>query len=186
MTERPIIFSGPMVRAILDGRKSQTRRVLKPQPHWVRDRVMVWKNRAGLLHTHSGLAKPGDKLWVRETWTQPAYRPSTAGIDPDLVLYRADHPEIDTVRWRPSIHMPKWAARIWLTVTEVRVQRVQDISEEDARAEGVPGTWAIDESGNRSLSHRLRFSQVWDSIHGPGAFERNDWVAAISFERAQP
>lgn len=163
MRERPILFSGEMVRALLDGLKTQTRRVAKFQPiepgfnlgfsgvsagHFCTDvpssgHVLysrrgdgVWEQRTKPLHCPYG--QPGDRLWVRETWGQSAR---------DRVLYRASPDDVAAIareeewvsqpRWRPSIHMPRWASRITLEITDVRVERVQEISEEDAKAEGV-------------------------------------------------
>lgn len=165
MREHPIIFSGPMVRAILEGRKSQTRRTAKPQPSaGVRDSVFV---RSGLEDGHGRelrcpYGQPGDRLWVRETHlldppidgSWPSVGDGFASIE-DIpgryrntkhVLYRADNNLSGDWCWRPSIHMPRWASRITLEITDVRVQRVQDISEEDAIAEGCaarpfPGPW---------------------------------------------
>lgn len=153
MTERPILFSAPMVRALIAGRKTQTRRVVKPQPHF--DGVF-WRWHGGgwpkghepmLVPAHSMWnrlpARPGDLLWVREAH---AFLPKTAYAlpkavnpgDPDMAAYyREGFDRSGKIIWRPSIHMPRWASRITLEVTEVRVQRLNEISEEDARAEGM-------------------------------------------------
>ena len=149
---KPILFSGEMVRAILDGRKTQTRRVIKPQPSaGVRRSVFVL---SGLEDGHGRelrcpYGRPGDTLWVRETFgviTQPLTGEKSA-------IYKATHkPEFpneqlgfDGSKWRPSIFMPKWASRITLKVTAVRVERVQEISNDDAHAEGIskdrPNGW---------------------------------------------
>src|SRR5690606_14173331 len=127
MTVRPIIFSAPMVRAILEGRKTQTRR-----PAWQAPRVFIQTDGEPpepiLVPTVWQKTEPGDLLWVRETWAESAHGP----------VYKADVLGADTDGWgwRPSIHMPRWASRITLEVTDVRLQRLQEISEEDARAEG--------------------------------------------------
>lgn len=185
MTDRPIIFSAPMVRALLDGRKTQTRRVLKPQPP------------AGLLPEGiaiAGEAQPtgcgyrlGDRLWVREAFRgdkgYDAYPPQEWSRWP--VHYEADGNR-DTRegmgadgRLRPSIHMPRWASRITLTVTDVRVQRLQDISEADAVAEGadVAQLRMYPELGNA----RHWFRALWNDLHGADAWERNPWVVALTF-----
>lgn len=142
MKERPIIFSGDMVRAILDGRKTQTRRMVKAAPHSQAEGVQHFEGVRWDWLRYDGLrldtfkcpyGKPGDRLWVRETTWEC--------IDNnDRLHYAADGPVRDTdlrrYRRRPSIHMPKWASRITLEVTAVRVERLQDISEEDAVAEG--------------------------------------------------
>lgn len=141
MKERPILFSGEMVRAILEGRKTQTRRVIKPQPDSARNSVFV---KSGFETKHGYEIKcpygqPGDRLWVRETWglwdTDPKDGPERAKI-----FYRAtdeNRRDLRYQRWRPSIHMPRWASRINLEITNIRIERVQDITEEDAKAEGL-------------------------------------------------
>ena len=152
MKERPILFSGPMVRAILDGRKTQTRRIVKQVPHWEHcgKDIMEW----GLSdcyteedgthwldiqtdvddNSHKEIFCPygqtGDRLWVRETWAPLAV--SSKGA-----YYRADIENPKRGGWKPSIHMPRWASRITLEVTGARVERLQDISRGDAIAEGV-------------------------------------------------
>jgi hypothetical protein len=152
MNEKPILFSGEMVRAILDGRKTQTRRVIKPQPREtldvaepfkkaVRGEVASWRFASSkdptIIHEYYlSRFNIGDLLWVRET-----FRPLTCGYDCKIkspVEYRADKlRQKSDIRWKPNIFMPKWATRIWLEITAVRVERVQDISEADAKVEGV-------------------------------------------------
>ena len=190
MTDRPILFSAPMIRALLDGRKTQTRRVLKPQPTSIGDKIdAVLEYRVR------------DRLWVREqcaTWIEG---PETVTYP---VIYAADDPEWDAIKtearrdkpeWkvRTSIYMPRWASRLTLTVTNVRVQRLQDISEADAVAEGIEPFSGIDPmcNGYRDyyknsapgfwLHPRASFSSLWNSINGPDAWEANPWVAAITF-----
>lgn len=155
---RPILFSGEMVRAILDGRKTQTRRVVVPQPSHVEGNTLYLDGdgfygraaRDRIIHCPYGA--PGDRLWVRETWTE-FYASSRGATHETGVRYKADGGERilsvptarygasltddDRLAWRPSIHMPRWASRITLEITDVRVQRVQEISEEDAIAEGM-------------------------------------------------
>lgn len=216
--------------ALLDGRKSQTRRVLKPQPesedlaselledYELRGWECVPDGDTFAVVRHLPYA-PGDLLWVREKhwcveiegggigvpyliydeeWTSgPGARmPEPAAERPWLGPPYFDDPEQD-IRWgaRPSIHMPRWASRLTLRLTNVRVQRVQEISEEDARAEGLHP----DSSGGGVNLYRLpkarksdrqmsavsaigAFRGLWNSIHGDGAWQRNDWLAAISFE----
>lgn len=187
MADRPIHFSAPMVRALLDGRKTQTRRVLKPQPP------------TGLMpecFAIAGEAQPigarwsrGDRLWVRENWqalSHGDYLPTKS--QPCDLRYAATEPlacltsEVRGYPWRPSIHMPRWASRLTLTVTDVRVQRLQDISEADARAEGVS---TIPEPNDLKWEHYsphgVAFVALWNSIHGPGAWDANQWVAAYTF-----
>ena len=136
--ERPILCSAPDVMAILDGRKTQTRRIMKPQPNrtWPDEVTPHWS--VGGNRTLPGASNPlrcpygvpGDRLWVREAWRLPD------GAPKGWVDYRADDTR-DGFKWKPSIHMPRWASRITLEVTDVRVERLQDISEADAMAEGV-------------------------------------------------
>lgn len=204
--ERPILFSAPMVRAILDGSKTQTRRFVNPQPS---------KYLTGGGCCPYGV--PGQKLWVRETWQalRVVNYPATynGGAEQDVfeadiipkergdycVAYAANdeeelHPEDRGFTWRPSIFMPRWASRITLEVTDVRVQRVQDISEEDARAEGCEAYGGICSSPMEAPEHDGRtvvedFQDLWDSINGkkPGrSWDDNPWVWALSFRRVEP
>lgn len=172
MTDRPIIFSAPMVRALLAGRKTQTRRLAS-----------------------SPLAKvqPGDRIWVREAHALSA--------NPDLKpWYRLDHPEAKAagprvdVKWRTSIHMPRWASRITLHVEAVRVERLQDISEADAEAEGVtpatepPTAAALMTAVGRGavfMPHRSAFANLWNSLHGPDAWDANPEVVVLQFRAAR-
>ncbi len=214
--ERPILFSGPMVRALLDGRKTQTRRVVKPQPSklWGQG-VMQSGPKRGRFCAHAAFegadaradmyipspyGVPGDRLWVRETWA-PAEAPTRDGDTVDYALYRAD-PMYDSMQpgdfgwsWKPSIHMPRWASRLTLELTDVRVERVQDISEEDAKAEGaeclylrVPtlsamrhghGGWMHEPS----KSHRGGFAFLWDSINTKRGYgwDANPFCWALTF-----
>lgn len=227
MTERPILFSAEMVRAILNGDKTQTRRVMKPQPkptpadypgpsgHWwpsqkhksmlgVEREMQKWK---GLAGSASPYGDAGDTLWVRETcWAE------SVGEGGDGVRYAADHTwriientqeaseawcklvqyggdyghdnQSNIGRRVPSIHMPRWASRITLRITDVRVERLQDISEDDARAEGWPGP--ITETGFPIASPLAWFANAWTSINGTGAWDDNPWVWVIEFERVKP
>jgi hypothetical protein len=182
--ERPILFSGPMVRAILDGRKTQTRRIVRGTIG-ERDGVAVLEgqtiegNPAVLGQCQYG--RPGDRLWVRETWSQPGGR----------LHYRADEVDHGEVHvWVPSIHMPRRYSRLSLEITEVRVQRLQEISEADARAEGapvgekLPGTVNGEPAEVMALDPRLAFLWLWDSINGKRApWSSNPWVWALTFKR---
>ena len=229
MKERPILFSAPMVRALLDGRKTQTRRVAKFTD------AGYLKEPCGHRRWHRGdpdavQACPfggiGDRLWVRETWKFTGwsgdgepwihYRaddkqvfidgrniPETWGellMDVWSVLSAEDNFQIDQKaadrKWRPSIHMPRWASRITLEVTGVRVERLQEISEDDAKAEGVE-PWVIGDgwreyglppSVEAAGTHPLRsardsFASLWESINGPGSWEANPFVWVIEFRR---
>jgi len=201
MKERPILFSAPMVRAILDGRKTQTRRAVKPQPvhmfgegnhsnyEWrggVFALDMYPKN--SLILNHCPYGQPGDRLWVREAWSHDAesLEQCRASLEDAMgggmygPYYRATESAPDTLRWRPSIHMPRWASRIDLLITGVRVERLQDISTEDALAEGISRMECPDWHATTD------FRALWESINGPGSWEANPWVWVIEFKRVQP
>ncbi len=197
MADRPIIFSAPMVRALLDGRKTQTRRVLK-KPTWAQDagwpeRIMdecgldgrlSWFDRNTGCLAELPIPQPGDRLYVREAWA-PLSALTHNDPGPTALaangFYRADESTIDgeISRWRPSIHMPRWASRLTLHVTDVRVQRLQEISEDDAVAEGCPAQTDDELAG---MEARGWFRDLWNSIHGPDAWDANPWVAAITFD----
>ncbi len=182
MPDRPIIFSALMVRALLDGRKTQTRRLLKPQ-HDSKGR--------GFLDSKLPYAT-GDRLWVREAWSgdydMRAIKPQDRfGPARQPIWYWADTKR-DCGQWerpRSPIHMPRWASRITLTVTDVRVQRVQDISNENAIAEGIePHGHAFTGYGKQAdvwMAPYDSFASLWNSIHGPGAWDANPWVCALAF-----
>lgn len=195
MIDRPILFSAPMVRAILEGRKTQTRRVVKGVDN--DNRMRSKKIVTHVMDAHKvGLCpygQPGDRLWVRETW---GMRPVAAGhIDKPskkFVIYRADGftsaiPE----RWRPSIHMPRWASRITLEIVSVRVERLNEISEQDAMAEGIIGPhhlsseWSCGDSKWFSSTVKA-FSNLWESINGADSWAVNPWVWVVEFKRVQP
>lgn len=247
MKERPILFSGPMVRALLDGRKTQTRRVVKKAPHEEHDwsAVIVHGEACFVQRANVGTPNetchfmygeegdrpsirgpygvPGDRLWVKESWwiaTPYSYGTTPGGceLDPpplasrkyDPVHYAADgnppnrhnrHYGPDGLQcggfaapdpyavWvrRPSIHMPRWASRLTLEITDVRGERLHDISETDAEAEGVehpsvkdvvpPGAW---------WSPRDGYARLWEHINGAGSWAANPWVWAVSFRVVEP
>lgn len=165
--ERPILFSGPMIRAILADRKTQTRRIVKVPGGHVFDFMDLTKPRA---------YRPGDRLWVRETWAK-------AGEVGDRVEYRADNPDPESARWRPCIHMPRWASRITLEVTGVCIDRLQRISEADAKAEGVD---PYEQPCGPAHPHALAFRELWDSFNGKRApWASNPWVWVVSFKRLE-
>lgn len=228
MGERPILCSAPMVRALLAGRKTQTRRVVKPG-------MYIWEGQSEddceHIYQHDPrfgekcaklvpcpYGAPGDRLWVRETWRTEELADGTDGVRfPDGAFCACENtPEVGdawgsqhsaksarrgTV-WRPSIHMPRWASRITLEVTGVRVERLQDISEEDARAEGaqvVPfypddgfplsdGWTHVGDDGKCVLytSARDSFRSLWESINGADSWAENPWVWVVSFKRVTP
>lgn len=177
MKERPILFSAPMVRAILDGRKTQTRRIVKPQPKYYAHSGVLAS--ADASHIFCPYGEPGDMIWVRETFCQ------TEG---GTIIYRADGGKKDAAhvlkddRWRPSIHMPRWASRILLEIVSVRVERLIDIPEMDAQQEGYP-PGATDKYGSDYMSFREWFEDLWNSINGERSFEQNPWVWVVEFKR---
>jgi len=246
MMDKPIIFSAAMVKAILSGAKTQTRRVLKPQPQghtaWQDDDTGKWwvSGHGEIGDTLLTLRwAPGDRLWVRETWSDQHplavqdgrySQQGCAGIPgPPSVqyrtIYRADgeplqvwrrqgHPyftreqpldpldrEYPTVvsnytrdgkaiHWNPSIHMPRTASRITLAVDAVRVQRLHDISEEDAIAEGIrqqltTGWFSVPGLNGAGTTARAGFAMLWGTIHGADAWNANPWVSATTIRRIE-
>ena len=209
MKERPIIFSTPMVQAIIEGRKTQTRRVVNPDIvngfDFERDgslQIMTIEDKHGEQVPILDLCphgKPGDLLWVRETtiiapknWVKKRFNNITdSDGDGRVIQYLATHPNTDAARnyglkKTPSIHMPKWAARIWLDITGVRVERVQEISHADAVAEGYEEC----EPNNYGTGSRARdwFACIWDSINGKKegcSWAENPWVWIVEFKRVE-
>jgi hypothetical protein len=199
-TERPILFSGPMVRAILAGAKTQTRRVVKHQsdmefdpgdphygPYWLAYAAGDLDGEDAKVRCPYGV--PGDRLWVRETF---AWLSDGTGCpdDADGVLYRATDPGWDDeqtgLRWRPSIFMPRAASRILLEITDVRVERLGEISEADARAEGVTdytGKWwdGSPVVGGKWNAPTEAFRGLWESMNGPESWhpDRRVWVGSF-------
>ena len=204
MRERPILFNGDMVRAILDGRKTQTRRVVKLQPFTtpLKDGECYTEDefRRIVLSDISRFGTIGDRLWVRETWGLMAYHDTTDWCRDSIKgLSEADCRERYLVEhaanwnlpnesafWRPSIHMPRWASRITLEITGVRVERLNDISEKDAKAEGVipveyEGMEHPDNPWMSAQAHRDAFRDLWQSIYGN--WDANPWVWVYEFRK---
>lgn len=223
--ERPILFSGPLIRALLAGTKTQTRRLVKPQPpppnptgsfglapapaSWEKPDLFVVVGDVWAVREHdpkmanAGIrcpfGVPGDRLWVRETYaltstwdkSRPAEMPVLSRLGrPEIpVRWRADEVHegalLEWGRWRPSIHMPRWASRLALEVTGVRVERLQEITEDDAKAEGVPDQGI----GNMRVftamgANRYHFATLWDQINGKRAdWMSNPWVWVVEFRR---
>lgn len=195
MKMRPILFSAPMVRALLADRKTMTRRTVKPQPTFPEfaERV-IWTAEHGSpgLETYDAhcmargawdrkcpYGQPGDILWVRETF---------ATDDGTTFWYRADGETYNHgLPWKPSIHMPRRAARIFLQVKGVRVERLAPISELDAYDEGAQ-EWAAEivRDGNKFPSVRHAFRSLWESINGKGSWDANPWVWVVEFRRLGP
>ena len=218
VSERPIIFSANMVRAILAGTKTQTRRIVKPQPsdhYWealpgyrlhvgkpyptVDGRTCVRFNHtipqnpswdsAGVAICRLGAV--GSRLWVREAWGIAGDMPH----DPGYVEYKANCPDgskcnsvgdpVD--RWRSPIHLPRNHSRITLEITDVRVERLQDISDNDCKSEGIDtDDYPPAPDSEMEFNYRGAYAEVWDSINDEGAWEKNPWVWAISFRRIAP
>jgi len=184
MSERPIPLHDWEVRAILDGRKTQTRRAI-PDRWWrcldPEDEV----DRARAV-TMCPYGVPGDHLWVRETWATPAVSDKVRSgyvTENILVYFRADSPA-NHGKWRPSIHMPRWASRITLEITDVRVQRVQDIRGPDCVAEGVVIHKGL-HVGTVTGEWRAAFRTLWDSINAKKGYgwDANPWVWVLTFRR---
>lgn len=200
MSEHPILFSGEMVRAILEGRKTQTRRVLNPRPFleksdkgewWCLDRSRngygktnsCWRVGGEPFWTYCPFGDCGDRLWVRETWAM--------NEPPSGAIYRADAEAHNgfPAKWKPSIFMPRQYSRISLEIAKIKVQRLQEISNEDARAEGVyacphrGATCGLFETGfNQCFGCAYRV--LWNQINGPRGFgwDTNPWVWVIEFK----
>ena len=214
MKERPILFSAPMIRAILAGTKTQTRRLIKPVGN---DEGFVlqdygdgfWPYRSedgesGFYRDRDGYdteerikcphGQPGDRLWVRESFSGPycmeaqdgmAAAPPSTWAHESRIWYWADGDPThgDWTRPRPSIHMPRWASRITLEVTGVKVERLGDISEADAKAEGTEPYRLPVHPNREHLRHCDGYHDLWESINGPGSWDANPWVWCVSFKR---
>jgi len=183
--EIPILFNGEMVRGILDLSKIHTRRPKKPQPQSVQgNEIVPFNGSAETLQEKlkSPFGKPGDRLWVRETFSDYWMKEDTNDPRLQTIHYRAswDGSLADDPPWTPSIHMPRYASRIMLEVRRVWVERVQDISEEDAKAEGVK---PVKQAG--SFGHITAFNSLWWDIYGYDpvkCWDKNPWVDCCEFE----
>ncbi|HBU8422657.1 hypothetical protein ACWQYV_10290 [Klebsiella pneumoniae] len=201
MKERGMIFNGEMVRAILDGRKTQTRRIIKDCTvgrDQISKFIQIEKKFIGcypedvpeLIRECCPYGVPGDRIWVRE-----AFRVHSRATDVATLVYKASERNSWTEqthrvpvavcnkpatpeKWTPSLHMPRWASRILLEITGVRVERLRSMSQDDARAEGV-----IAESG--PMEAGLAFRELWDSIYGEESWKANPWVWVIEFKRVE-
>jgi len=201
MKEHPILFSGSMVRAIIEGKKTQTRRIINPQPIWVGSPFVPFKtpdaDPNGIINCKYG--KPGDMLWVRETWGVGT-RPDQSCGWIDGIEYKADEPYCkdeslpirivdenlsawDGKGWKPSIHMFRWMSRINLIITDVRVERLQDITEDDAKAEGVTTPYIAPRE--HFPAYVPAFADLWDSLNEKSEFgwSKNPWVFVIEFKK---
>lgn len=217
LIEKPMPFKAPMVRAILEGRKTQTRRIVKPQPDCEVQDLPYWN--VGRWRLRDDAPNPlkcphpvGSRIWVRETWQVihcvPEYSEGYATGYADewfaadnipkssedgwwVPVYKAtdaaadDHVEDRGYKYRPSTYMPRWVSRITLEVTDVRVQRLQEIDGMDAKAEGVIIPAHIPHNGADMDWARREFKALWNSINGPDAWEQNPWVWAYTFRRVE-
>nr|HDC4293758.1 hypothetical protein [Enterobacter hormaechei] len=200
-----MIFNREMVRAILDVRKTQTRRIMKIQPsdgfhpthngydldlnaHWYTPGVVdkngylqpAKKDVFGVADENEGYTCPfgavGDRIWVRETFSQVPDHEEPAGCS--AILYAADG-NGPYGKWVPSIHMPRWASRLTLEITCVRVERLRDLSEDDAKSEGItPPSGGV----LPGWEYRINFRDLWMSIYGADNWEANPWVWVIEFK----
>ncbi|WP_025155128.1 hypothetical protein [Morganella morganii] len=209
MKERGMIFNSEMVRAILNGRKTQTRHVMNNQPCYLPGESNSVQDNGDSYYRWLGdpsndtsgwfccpLGKVGNRLWVRETFQVGLCTETT-------IAYKATHKPSDleegwheAIKWRPSTQMPRWASRILLEITAVRVEHLQDISEEDAVAEGVvtgrygnEGNWMkgfYAPGGNQPhQTAKSAYSELWCSIYGVDAWYKNPWVWCITFKQIQ-
>lgn len=222
MRERPVLFSAPMVRAILTGTKTQTRRIAKPVRHpdlgnlYDPGALVLEHEPQHVIDRACPFGQPGDRLYVRETYRftsdfdadSPArvaercldagYRTPWAPLQYEVDGAKREWRHVGTPphdeppkpgKLRPSIHMPRWASRILLEITAVRVERLQSISEADARAEGAPGyEEGIDPpppDGEHEWSYCASFRRLWQSINGPGSWDANPWVWVVEFKRVE-
>lgn len=205
---KPILFSTEMVQAILEGRKTQTRRIIKPQPilgdgtwdvrniheYFYDNGKFISVPKLNTENHKSVKIKTGDILWVRETW-QTTWNENKKSWD---TIYKADGgywiDDDGIMKWKPSIYMPKKRARIFLEVTNIRVQRLQEISEEDAIAEGIKKTWINDDikqckfknyinDGKGSKSAIDSFISLWEKINGEDSWNVNPWVWVYDFKQ---
>jgi hypothetical protein len=200
MKERPTIMSGESVRAILDGRKTVTRRVIKPQAsppparfvYFGSGNLWIAESNSGKVgifnpnHVKCPYGKIGDRLWVRETWAEAHYW--TNDIDSETPIYRAfdDKTAIKKVVWKSPVTMPRWASRLTLEITDIRVERLQGITEEQAIAEGMYGDFmmAVGSFGNKHESVITQYHIVWNSLNAKHCYPwaSNPWVWVLEFK----
>lgn len=205
--ERPILFSGEMVRALLAGTKTQTRRIMKNQPEasphfpWIGFKSLtgpghlIYPNALPEILAECPYGQPGDRLWVQEEWATDS---SQDGKDPASfakwpVRYLADgqvracgafHVNTNGEN-RPAKTMPRWASRTTLEITTVRIERLQKINDADAYAEGATGGHGVIPGCNYSATAQEHFRQIWEQINGAGSWEANPWVWVIEFKRVE-
>lgn len=187
MKEHGILFKADMVRAILDGRKTQTRRLVKARVARIVEEVFnvngrwVWDTLDFDLRALPQHGPVGRRLWVRETWCNIAGPMPDDAPRADGVCYRADNPGGD-IRWTPAIHMPRWASRITLEVTGIRCERLQDITLGDVVAEGLATSIYDFKPAQKGID---AYRDLWESINGPGSWDANPWVWVYEFKRIE-
>jgi hypothetical protein len=198
--EKPILFRGPMVNAILDGGKTQTRRIVKPQPvvrggwhdlpRYSASSEKAFREGAPFFG-RCPYGSVGDRLWVREAWAANAFlnRTKPSDLKGETIYHRATYDNDSHFMWRPSIHMPRWACRLVLEITDVRVERLNAITPEDAVAEGIEGDaegrWKHYLKPKFGPSPVHSFQTLWESINGVGSWAQNPWVWVVSFRRIE-
>ena len=184
MNFKPILFSTPMVQSILNGTKTQTRRVIKPQPKSQLHDVKMgyWSEEPNNLkfpYTKCTYGQIGDVLWVRETFVSYEVKVKHPKVSEIEYEYKADESPVK-FRWKPGIHMPKEACRLFLKIKDIRVERLQDISRGDAMSEGCP--FPNMANGSNPINW---YANLWDSINGKCSYASNPWVWVIEFERIE-
>ncbi len=189
MKEKPIIFNSEMIRAILDDRKTQTRRIVKPQPS--KENHISWgiSERPFWYEMHRSFVvqeikcpygKLGDRLWVRESFGYDAVIVKGAGNKNIKYKVSASGFELENYKWKPSIHMPRWASRITLEITDIRVERLREISLDDINSEGVK----INTYPYGKVEGMVYFRELWNSIaKDKYKWQDNPWVWVIEFKR---
>ncbi|MBE3087714.1 MAG: hypothetical protein IMZ71_01150 [Chloroflexi bacterium] len=191
MKERPILFSGEMVRAILERRKTQTRRVIKPQPEWVKEGVAFIGKRVSKVEALCPYGQRGDRLYVKETWAvQHNFDDAHPGeIQPEWASLHYEATEtLGGLLKRPSLFMPRAFSRITLEIASVRAAHIQAMNFYDWVADFCPSPLEQARAletfvGMKNMAEMAK--ALWDSIHGPGAWDRNDWVFVIEFKRIE-
>lgn len=198
MKERPILFSAPMVRALLAGTKTQTRRVVNERSH----QLLSAAAQVGECHALDAISPatindqatwaqfcpygaPGDRLWVRETWAHSIHAMAAMSDEDGPFVYAATH-RVDQrlgEKWRPSIHMPRYACRLKLEITGVRVERLNAISDVDALSEGIDRHDVLTDGDPPPGWHRGTFEKLWERINGPESWVANPWVWVVEFKR---
>lgn len=185
MKEHGILFNSEMMLANLDGTKTRTCRILKPQPNNIIAKF-IGLGREGKISYYKPYSI-GDLIWARETYY------CDTKLDKERCIYKADEESNDLANpecWIPSIHMPKWASRYWAEITEIKVIQIQDTTEEEARNEGIIPEFEMGiadfvvHKTKPVVSYKISFKHLWNKLY-PGSWDRNDWVIAIEYEKVE-